>query len=189
QTVGGAIDALGPTVGRLADAAKDQVTAAEALRTAVRTAYHSAYQEIEKGARDGAILRGEVLARWQELVGTGDLMRALQARIGRLRDRVAAAVTGRGVPGGRFQEALESGLVALVRSAAADAAEQAATAWRLHPAGAALLERARYDGGDQAVDLTAPAPDLPQRADRLVRDWQRGVLDLVRREAGSKRAV
>lgn len=49
--------------------------------------------------------------------------------------------------------------------------------------------RARYDDGDQAVDLTAPAPDLPQRADRLVRDWQRGVLDLVRREAGSKRAV
>jgi hypothetical protein len=188
QTVGGAIGALESAVDDLVEAADDQVTATEALAAGVHAAYRAAESTVEQGVRDGALLRGEVLARWQELVGTGDVMRALQARVGRVRDRVVAAVTGRGVPGGRFQEALESGLVALVRSAAADAAEQAATAWRLHPAGAALLERARYDDSDQAVDLTAPAPDLPQRADRLVRDWQRGVLDLVRREASGKRA-
>ena len=66
---------------------------------------------IEQGMRDGALLRGEVLARWQELVGTGDLMRALQARVGRARDRIVAAVTGRTGPGEQFQAALESGVV------------------------------------------------------------------------------
>src|SRR5919201_2049408 len=47
QTVGGAIDALGPTVDRLAKAADDQVAAADALRTAVRTAYRDAFQAVE----------------------------------------------------------------------------------------------------------------------------------------------
>ena len=32
----------------------------------------------------------------------------------------------------------------------------------------------------------ARRPDLPTRAERLVRDWQRGVLDLVREEGGDK---
>jgi len=125
---------------------------------------------------DGVLLRGEVLSRWQELVGTGDLMRALQARVGRARDRVVAAITGRPAPGKQFQAALESGVVTLIRGAAADAAEQAATAWRAHPAGAPLATDA----------LAKPSPELAERAERLVRDWQRGVLDLVRQEAQGK---
>jgi hypothetical protein len=75
---------------------------------------------------------------------------------------------------------LESGIVTLGRSAAAEAAEQAAAAWRQHPAGAALLE---------GTDLDTPAPDLPERLERMVREWQRDVLELVRREAGNKRAL
>jgi len=185
QTVGGAIDALGPAVIGLAEAADDQVAARSSLETAVRAAYQAASNTVERGISDGAILRGEVLARWQELVGTGDFMRGLQSRIGRVRDRVVAAFTGRPVTGERFQEALETGLVALVRAAAADAAEQSGTAWRSHPAGNALLLAARADGDE----LTAPSPDLSKRIERLVRDWERSVLDLVRAEAGDKRAI
>jgi hypothetical protein len=47
------------------------------------------------------------------------------------------------------------------------------------PGGAGLL------GGE----LTAPSPDLSKRIERLVRDWERSVLDLVRAEAGDKRAI
>src|SRR6266545_51675 len=181
QTVQGAISALSTSVTSLAVAAEEQVSAVQALTIPVHAAYRGARSAVEQGIRDGVLLRGEVLARWQELVGTGDIMRALQARIGRVRDRVAAAITGRTAPGEKFTVALESGIVALARSAAADAAEQASTAWRLHPAGAALLE--------SAADLGEPAPDLPERLERMVRDWQRGVLELVRREAGNKRAL
>ena len=46
-------------------------------------------------------------------------------------------------------------------------------------AGAALL----------APELRDPSPDLPERADRLVRDWQQWVLGLVRQEGGDKRIV
>jgi hypothetical protein len=182
QTVSGAIDALGPAVDGLAGAAEDQVVAADVLRDVVHSAYRAAESSVAQGIHDGALLRGEVLARWQELVGTGDIMRALQARVGRLRDRLVAAISGRPIPGERFQDALGSGLVTLLRGVATDAAERAGVAWRAHPAGGALREASDDD-------LTAPGPDIEERTARLVRDWQRGVLDLVRREAGEKRTV
>jgi hypothetical protein len=183
QTVDGAIRALGPVAGRLGAAAGAQVAATEALAGAVRQACEQAEAEIERGVRDGTLLRGEVLARWQEFVGTGELMRGLQARVALLRDRIVGVVTGRPRAANRVQAALESGLVTLVRGAAADAAERAAAAWRAHPAGAALLDRADPAG---PVNLGSAAADLPERAERMVRDWQRSVLDLVRAEVGDK---
>nr|WP_239088119.1 ABC transporter [Planosporangium mesophilum] len=182
QTVDGAVAALGPAVERLAVAATEQVDAADVLAAAVSAAYRDAGTAVEQGVRDGALLRGEVLARWQDLVGTGELMRGLQAKVGRARDRMAAAITGRSEPAQQLQAALGSGLVVLVRNAAADASERAVAAWRAHPAGAALLEKP-----EAAIELTASSADLPERVERMVRDWQRGVLDLVRKEAGGKR--
>jgi hypothetical protein len=179
QTLDGALAALVPATDGLAAAADDQAAAAYALRERVRGAYRSALETVESGLRDGRLLRGEVLARWQEFVGTGDLFRGLEARIGRLRDRIVAAVSGRPAPGRELSTAIESQLVTLLRGVAADAAEAAYTGWQAHPAGAALLEPA----------LSRPSPDLGDRADRLVRDWQRGVLDLVRREGGDRRFV
>jgi hypothetical protein len=183
QTVDGALAALGPAVEQLAEAVDEQVNVADALAAGAVSAYGDAEAVVDHGVRDGALLRGEVLARWQELVGTGELMRGLQARVSRLRDVVAARVTGQPDRGERLQAALSSGLVALVTNAAADAAERVAAAWQVHPAGAALLDTAAGAG------LKAPSADLPERTERLVRDWQRGVLDLVRAEAGNKRAL
>jgi hypothetical protein len=68
------------------------------LRADAREAYAGALAEVDEGMRDGSLLRGEVLARWQEFVGTGELLRTLQDRVGRLRDRITAAVTGRPQP-------------------------------------------------------------------------------------------
>ncbi len=179
QTLDGALAALVPTIGGLASAADDQLTAAQALDERVAAAYRNGKRTVEQGLQDGRLLRGEVLARWQEFVGTGEFLRSLESRIGRLRDRIAAAVTGRPAPGTNLQTALESQLVTLLRGVAADAAEQAYTGWQAHPAGAALLTPA----------LGRASADLPAKAELLIRDWQRGVLDLVRSEAGDKRFV
>jgi hypothetical protein len=179
QTLDGALAALRTAVSGLADAADDQATAAHALDERVTLAYRTAKRTVEQGLQDGRLLRGEVLARWQEFVGTGEFVRALESKVGLLRDRIIAAITGRPAPGRNLQAALESQLVTLIRGVAADAAEQAYSAWHAHPAGAALLEPA----------LQKPSADLPERADRAVRDWQRWVLELVRSEAGDKRFV
>jgi len=74
---------------------------------------------------------------------------------------------------------LDLKLVTLLRGVAADAAEQAYGSWQAHPAGAALL----------TPELQKPRVDLPERADRLVRDWQQWVLGVVREEGGEKRVV
>ncbi|MCX4469063.1 GTPase domain-containing protein [Micromonospora sp. NBC_01655] len=179
QTLDGALAALYPAVAGLADAADEQVAAADALDERVRAAYRGAERTVEQGLKDGRLLRGEVLARWQEFVGTGEFFRTLEARIGRLRDRLVAAVTGRPAPAAELRNAIESQLVTLLRGVAAEAAENTYTGWRAHPAGAALLD----------PPLAHPAEDFAARAERLVRDWQRGVLELVRAEGGDKRFV
>jgi hypothetical protein len=179
QTLNGALAALVPAVDGLAEAAEDQTRAAQALDERVEAAYRAAKQTVRDGLQDGRLLRGEVLARWQEFVGTGEFIRALESRIGAIRDRFIAAVTGRPEPSRNLQIALESQLVTLLRGVASDAAEQAWASWQQHPAGAALL----------LPELKSATPGLPERADRMVRDWQKWVLDLVRRESGDKRSV
>ncbi|MDT4995445.1 MAG: hypothetical protein QOH97_5337 [Actinoplanes sp.] len=179
QTLDGALAALKPATDGLASAADDQRVAATALDERVTAAYRNARRTTEDGLQDGRLLRGEVLARWQEFVGTGEFLKILESRVGHLRDRVVAALTGRPAPGRNLQNALESQLLTLLRAVAADAAEQAYAAWQAHPAGSALLDPA----------LQLPARDLPERAERTIRDWQRFVLDLVRSEAGDKRVV
>ncbi|MFG1778735.1 ABC transporter [Micromonospora sp. NPDC049048] len=179
QTLDGALAALHPAVDGLAAAAEEQITAADALDERVLAAYRGAYRTVGQGLKDGRLLRGEVLARWQEFVGTGEFFRTMEARIGRLRDRVVAAVTGRPAPASELRDAIESQLVTLLRGVAAEAAENAYTGWKAHPAGAALLE----------PELAHPSADLPERAERLVREWQRGVLELVRAEGGDRRFV
>ena len=179
QTLDGALAALTPTVETLAAAAEEQARTATDLTVQLGNAREAARGTIDRGVRDGALLRGEVLTRWQEFVGTGELLRTLEAHVGRARDRLVAALTGRPAPGKKLRGALESSLVALLRGAAADAVEQAYTTWQTQPGGAALLD----------PSLARTGPTLDEQVQRLVRDWQRAVLELVRTEGASKRSL
>ena len=124
------------------------------------------------------MLRGEVLARWQDVVGTGEFLRRLESRIGRVRDRVVAAVIGRPTPVDELGEALETGIATVVRAAVEEAAETSYGCWARHQAGAPLL----------TDELARPAAGLTEAVERLVRDWQEFVLELVRTEGASKRS-
>ncbi|HEX6967589.1 MAG TPA: GTPase domain-containing protein [Micromonosporaceae bacterium] len=178
QTLDGALAALHPTVTGLAAAIDEQTDTALILTDVVEAAYRTARQTLTQGLRDGRLLRGEVLARWQEFTGSGEMLRQVQARIGRRRDRRSKAATGRpGAAGEQLQTALESQLATLLRAAAAEAAETAYAGWQREPAGAALLD----------PELKEPGPELSERAERLIRDWQRGVLELVAAEGGGRR--
>ncbi len=180
RTLDGALDSLRPRTAGLAAQARAQVDAAARLRADAHAAYVGAVAEVDEGMRDGSLLRGEVLARWQEFVGTGELLRTLQDRVGRLRDRLTAAITGRPQPGTELTAALESGVALLVDAAAERAAERAATSWRTSAAGTALLR-----GTDARLDRSSP--NLRDAIERTVRDWQGAVLDLVRREGAGRR--
>jgi energy-coupling factor transporter ATP-binding protein EcfA2 len=181
QTLTGALDSLEQRVAGVAAEVEGQQRAAAALRDAASAAYADARWAIDEGVRSGTLLRGEVLARWQEFVGTGEWMRALQGQVSRLRDRVVSAVTGRPTPADDLQGALENSVERLLRAEADRAAERTVTAWRSLPAGAALL------AGEER-ELAQVSPDFPEAAAAQVRDWQGAVLDLVRSQGADKRS-
>jgi hypothetical protein len=180
QTLAGALESLGGRVDLVAEGVVRQEAAAEALRQAAEAAYAKACTSVSEGVASGALLRGEVLARWQEFVGTGEWMRALQGHVGRLRDRITASLAGRPSAGTGLQQALESGVEVLLRDAAEEAAERTVNSWRGTPGGPGLLAAG-------APDLETASPDYADAAAAQVRDWQGTVLDLVRSEGADKR--
>lgn len=178
RTLEGAVTDVLRQVPVLASAAETQSAMSDQLRGAVLSAYDEALATIEAASQDGSLLRGEVLARWQDFVGTGEFFRSVEDRVGRVRDRVAAFLRARPLPAVEVEEAIENGLQALLVDQADQAAERADTRWRADPAGKALL------GKD---DLSRSSPDVAERAAEQVREWQSGVLELVRTEGQDKR--
>ncbi len=182
KTLDGAIRSLTHHVHPVADAAAAQVDAAEHLRRLSDQAYSDALDRALVATADGTLMRGEILARWQEFVGTGELLRSLETKVGWLRDRVVGAVKGKPQQAERVTVAVESGLELLVLEHAEQAAEAAERAWKQQAAGAALLAA----GGP---DLGRASRDLRRRAERAVREWQTDVLDMVRAEGEGKRTT
>ncbi len=181
RTLAGAIESLPPRVGKIAQAVEDQLAAASHLKEAVEYAYGRALARVDDTVRSGSLLRGEVLARWHDVVGTGDFMRALETRVGWLRDRVRAFVTGKPTAEAELTAEVETSLDAVVHTAADEAAEGAADAWRQDPAGRAIL------AGEPRLDTASPT-FLAETASEM-RAWQGQVFELVRREGADKRST
>jgi predicted GTPase len=182
QTLDGAVRALTFNVHPIADAAAAQAGALSRLRSDAEGAYDAALRAVMTAASDGTMMRGEVLARWQEFVGTGELLKSLEDRAGRLRDRMVNAVKGKPQQAERVSIAVESGLELLILEQAEAAAERAEAAWLQTEAGRGLL-------ADAPGDLGRASRALRSKAERAVRDWQQDVLELVRGEGGGKKAT
>jgi energy-coupling factor transporter ATP-binding protein EcfA2 len=181
RTLRGALASLPARAAVVESAAVEQISAAAELRAEADAAYAAAAREVEVALRSGSLLRGEVLARWHEVVGTGDVMRTLESRVGWARDRLKSLVTGKPAAEEELREAVEDRVEGVVRAAAERAAERTARAWRERLAGRALLE------GTTGLDRASAG--LEPAAEEEVRAWQGVVLDLVREQGASKRAT
>jgi hypothetical protein len=181
RTLRGALASLPVRALVVQRAAMEQLAVAAELRAEAELAYAQALREVEAALRSGSLLRGEVLARWHEVVGTGDVMRGLETRVGWLRDRLKSVVTGSPSADAELKVTVEHRVEAVVRTAAERAAEQTARAWRERVPGRALLE--------DAPALERATAGLAAAAEEEVRAWQGVVFDLVRDEGASKRAT
>src|SRR5215213_4949940 len=181
QTLDGAIAALAAKTPELALAVDEQLQVIEQLRAEVDRSYAEAVRTVQVQTADGTLLRGEVLARWHEFVGTGEFFRALEQKVSWLRDRLMATLKGEPPGAGNLKVAVESGLESLLREEAAAAAERAEASWQANTAGRAVMESAE-------VDLSRSSPEFDRKAERAIRDWQGAVLDLVADEGMSKRS-
>ncbi|MFC7647203.1 ABC transporter [Streptosporangium lutulentum] len=178
QTLSGALGSLAVRVPALAEAVERQHAGAKELRSMADASYAVGLASFDEGMLDGSLLRGEVLARWQDFIGTGDLMRTLESRVGYQRPR-RGTVHRPTAPESELRVALESGVEALIRSSADGAAERLLDSWSSHPSGRALLGEA---GVATVGRLGRASTELRVKAEAAVRGWQGYVLDLVREE-------
>ena len=172
----------------IADAADHQATVTAGLRQIADRHYQQAQSDVRDAVNDGQVLRGEVLSRWEEFVGTGELLRQLRTGIGRLRDRVTGALTGRARTTEQLSGAVEGVVEGLVRNHADAAAAATLAEWRAHPAASMLLDRA---GGIEAlhIGLGRSSPELAERTAHLVRNWQGSLLELIRSQGAHRRST
>ena len=198
QTLAGAVETLAGNLQVLAAEQARQQAAHQSLASIVAEEYEDALTTIDGALSDGSLLRGEVLSRWHDFVGTGDFFRSLDSTIGRLRDRVGSALRGQPAAAQKVEDALESGIHAVVLDAAARASENTRTRWRASRAGRSLL--ARLDA-PQAVPVAAEqnadgdAKGEVQSAEDIfsaavaeqIRLWQSSVLEMIREEGADKR--
>jgi energy-coupling factor transporter ATP-binding protein EcfA2 len=181
RTLTGALRSIPDVVLTVSGASAEQELAAAALHTEVKAAYLDAMQSVEHAMTDGTLLRGEVLARWQEFVGTGQFLRQVEAGITRLRDRIAAVVKGNSPPTSELGEALQAAVAELLTAASRGASATTLRRWRELPGGSALVAA--------HPELANPAQDSAANVEALVRDWQAEVLDLVGAEASDRRTT
>ncbi|MFF1817677.1 AAA family ATPase [Kribbella sp. NPDC058245] len=199
RTLHGAVTSMVKTTPPFAAAVRAQGDTAIELRSSVEAAYDQAVKDIANSTQDASLLRGEVLARWQEFVGTGELLKGLQGNSNKVRDKVKKSVAAAGpAPTRDLNDAIESGLSSLLIEQAAAAAERAEKIWQATPAGRQLLAAAKSAPGaddeseapaatDTDIVLGAMSPEFAANAERAVREWQTGVLELVRKVGTEKR--
>ncbi len=211
QTMAGVLDTFKTRVPRLAAHVDAQVVLRARLRREAEAAYVGALHEFDSGTRGAQLLRGEVLARWEDYADSGDLGAALRGKRPVRRGRRAR----RGTSSTRvsaLDAALRTALQALVVSVADRAAEHVTRVWRADAAGFALLaaaeaSRARGEQAKQefetafgtypsagaaqraaASSLDRSASDLTARVTRAVSAWQDQLMRLVQSENLLKRS-
>lgn len=196
QTLAGAVDTLAGNLQVIAAEQARQQAAHQSLAAIVAEEYEDALTTIDGALSDGSLLRGEVLSRWHDFVGTGDFFRSLDSTIGRLRDRVGSALRGQPAAAQKVEDALESGIHAVVLDAAARASENTRTRWRASRAGRSLLARLDAPQATSALpEQNAEAKGEVQSAEDIfsaavaeqIRLWQGSVLEMIREEGADKR--
>jgi energy-coupling factor transporter ATP-binding protein EcfA2 len=149
RTMSGVLDTFKSRVPAIAAHVEAQVVLRAQLRRAAEKAYENAFAEASGGLKDGTLLRGEVLARWEDCMVAGEL----RPRRGGAKAAKGVARKGKRARRGpsrsaALNAALRSAIESYIVSVADRAAETVEGNWRADPAGAVLLadaaaERAR----------------------------------------------
>jgi hypothetical protein len=188
QTMSGVLDTFKTRVPAIAGHVEAQVVLRAELRGAVETAYQGAFDEAGVGLRDGTLLRGEVLARWEDCMVGGDLRPRRGARPVKSAGRKGKRARRGPSRPAALNSALRSAVESFIVSVADRAAEAVEGSWRADPAGAALLadaaaEKARdvrakqvfesvfgpagQSGGDELAGVDIKDADMIKAADAV----------------------
>jgi hypothetical protein len=166
RTLLGAVAAAADRADQLAAVAGHQVDAAASLARTIRLGYAHATSLVEDRIQAGDLLRGQVYARWRELVDSGEARQVLRVARDPSRARVDAAPPGRALLG-----AVAATLVEWMVEADCAAAEWIERNCRADASVRGLIARAVGGGAG------------PSLAEELVRDWQSWLRTTARAQA------
>jgi Dynamin family len=163
RTLKGVLGSL-PARGQLLAAAADaQAVGWQQLRDEVDDVFGVARLRLLASLIDGSLVRGEVLARWQEFIADGEFVRRLDSGAFKLADRVNAVVRRDPEAAQPLDVPVTEGIAASIRASTRAATEAVLARWRRYPFGAALLAARGHQ---------VSASDVEARLARAVRDWR-----------------
>ena len=173
QTLEGATNALLLREPDVVNALEEQSAAAVRMKEEVSAAFVQSRETVEVSFEDGTLLRGEVLARWQEVVGTGEWMRKLESGVSSVRDRIAGwlRIQRQASSASAVDLAVEDSLLNSLVSTAEEAIANVELQWASHPESAEVAEFA-------ALRLRS-SEEREVDAAEAVRQWQRDLVEMV----------
>lgn len=180
RTFIGVIDSFRTRVPELARQVEAQIETGRTLTAAVDDSYAAARDRVDTGLADGSLLRGSLLARWQEVAAGGELTRSLRPRGRRTRRGGRAEQAERGQRVGALERAVRDGLEALVVSTCERASDEVERRWREVPGGGDLASKALNQPGTGL---------LSQQIRQEITEWQRGVVEMTTASGATKRSV
>lgn len=136
-----------------------------------------ALRRLEQATQNGKLLRGEVLSRWQAMLGVADISAGIDRIVTRVKSRVSGFFTGRNARADEVKEILGSNLSTIICDELARAVQHARTTWRANPA------MRPFEA--QVVPLSQEK--LQHEARAAVKNWERAVVDLIKRQGANKK--
>lgn len=174
QTLDGAVAALHDEMAPLTRGVRDELDSAQRLLAVVTRVYDRSVEAFAQTIDDGLPLRGEILGRWTDYVGSSRMLELT----GRLTTQARRWVEdllrgGANAQERRLEREVRVEVAATLTETTVRLADLASTdivdAWEEIPGG-----RQFGDNG-----LRGHSPDLPERAADAVAAWQSAVVDLV----------
>ena len=178
KTVAGALEGALDRVAGIAESRQRREDFANQLDESIFEQYKTAHRHIIDATSDGKMLRTEVMDRWQDVIGTSDVVRGFERWFSQTVDKVGSFFTGEPAPIREVETELESGLHAVI----VDAADTAASRSWAHVGAVAPELRQHAD-----PSLARASEDISARAAQLIREWQAGIVEHIQETAGEKR--
>lgn len=176
-TLNGTLDTFGPRIEAVASQIDWHRRLIDDTRLALRDLFTTVTAELEDVLSGGLLLRGEALARWEELLGSGDIVPGSTSAADWLRDRVAYAFSSRPWAAEEVRQAIEANFLTVVQDVLARGARSAWNVLEASPGGTLA--------GDFR-DLEQGAADSATDAAEQFREWQKHSSQLVAEQATAR---
>ncbi len=181
RALAGSLAGLGDSIDRIADDVEHEAIDVETLRRTAVQAYAHGLTALREEIGNGAFLREEALRHWQSFVGADQITRFFSDGIGRVRGAIAAVFRPVSAPLAEVRTATTDDLIAVARSAAAEAARRTATDWSQDP-GASIVV-------GQDAGLWGTSPGFDDRLRARLDDWIDGIATDIQEHGRPKRLM